>query len=129
MAKTTTEKAAAEFCTQRGVTAKFQYDGSVRGSYYRPDDMGAVRAVSAKGFVDFVSNLAAEEQRQIDAETAEAARLAEEAEIAEVEEAVAAFEPVEGITVGLDLGTGDSITTLSSVDIVEPDADEDRDED
>ena len=109
MAKITSDKAAAEFCSQRGVTAKFQLDGSVKGSYYRPDGLGAVRATGTS-FVEFVSNLEIEEQSQVDEE--EAARLAEEqaaeaAEIAEVEEAVANFEPVKGMTVGVDLGVGD----------------------
>lgn len=101
-------KAAVQFCVTNSVTVKFQDNGSVRASYYRPDGLGAVRAGqdgTVTDFVELVNALAIQEQTQDDARAevdrllaVEAERLAAEAaEIAEVEEAVANFEPVTGM--------------------------------
>ncbi len=116
MAKITSDKAAAEFCSQRGVTVKFQLDGSVRGSYYQPDELGAVRATGAS-FVEFVGNLAAEEQRKAGVRAEKERLAAEAAEIAEVEAAVANFEPVESMSVSIDLPEGAETVNSASIDI------------
>ncbi len=94
-------KAAVQFCVDNGVTVKFQDDGSVKGSYYRPDGLGAVRAGqdNKMDFVEFVNALANQEKSQDDERIAaerlaeaealflerRAAEAAEAAEIAEVE--------------------------------------------
>ncbi len=109
-------KAAVQFCVDNGVTVKFQDDGSVKGSYYRPDGLGAVRAGqdNKMDFVDFVNALANTEKSQDDVrdeeERLEAERIvAEEAAIAEVEAAVANFEPVKGMAVVDELDDGETV--------------------